>query len=240
MRSVADEYEFVDGVDEIWSVGGHSEEWLRETFTNGPEEEVRETAYVSGNPFTENVADLNFAALDDLNELDYGVDSPVAPAHVVTDRAIAMGRSESLDRQIVHYMQPHRPFFARGEQREDVSIGEWSMGTDLYHSYFDGAKTKGDLHQGYVENLRYVLEEVRLLLENVDAEDVIITADHGHAIGERFLWDHRQGIQHPVMRRVPWVETTASDRGTLNPTEYRSRDQSATDVENQLRALGYK
>jgi hypothetical protein len=240
MKTVADDYDFIESVGNVWSVGGHSEEFLRETFTNGPQERVKETAYVSANPFAGNVADLPFAIFEDLNELNYGVDSPVAPAHVVTDRAIDIGRSESTDQQIVHYMQPHKPFLESGDSRTEVSVANWSKGTDLYHAYFTGDQSKEDLHNGYVNNLRHVLDEVGRLLENVDAEKVVITADHGHALGERFLWDHRQGVHHPVIRRVPWIETSAENFATLEPSTYESINQSDEEIEEQLEALGYR
>ncbi|MFB6103164.1 MAG: hypothetical protein ABEJ73_11450, partial [Haloplanus sp.] len=47
---------------------------------------------------------------------------------------------------------------------------------------------------------------------------------------------------HPAVRRVPWVETTASDEETFDPSieppgEARS---VSSDVEEQLARLGYR
>lgn len=240
MKVVAPEYDFIDSVDHIWSVGGHSKEWLEETFSKGPLDQIRNTAYVSANPFTENVSGLPFAYLDNLNKLDYGVNSPVAPAHVVTDRAVDAGRSRSFDQQIVHYMQPHKPFLEREGGRRSVRMIERTTGIDIYHSYFTGYRTKSDLRDGYINNLRYVLEEVKVLLSNFDAGRVIITADHGHALGERFLWDHRPGIQHPVIRQVPWIKTTAEDAGGLEPNKYETTSRSEKEIQDRLEALGYR
>jgi hypothetical protein len=41
-----------------------------------------------------------------------------------------------------------------------------------------------EIWESYIENLRYVLDHVEVLLENVDAEEVAISADHGNAKGE--------------------------------------------------------
>lgn len=95
-------------------------------------------------------------------------------------------------------------------------------------------------HSARSPNPRYVLPEVQLLIENVNAERAVITADHGHALGEQFLWAHRQGVQHPVIRRVPWVETTATDKTTGTPREYTSTTRSDDEVAQQLEALGYQ
>ena len=240
MEQVADEYAFIDGVDRIWSVGGHSEEWLRKTFTEAPDERLHETGYVSANPFTDNVATEPFAYFENVAELAYEGGFPTPPAHVVTDRAIGASRTESPARLVVHYMQPHRPFFSRTGDRREVSMTEWSTGSGPYHQHFDGTLSREALHHHYVENLRYALDEVELLLENVDAPRTVITADHGHALGERFLWDHRQRVQHPVMREVPWIETQATDAETHAPPEYQMDERSDESIEERLRALGYR
>lgn len=240
MQAVVDEYEFLDTPDSLWSVGGHSTEWLEKTFSEGPESEIRNTAYVSANHFANDVAGEPFAHFENVNELAYDGDFPAAPAHVVTDRAVSVGREQEWDRLIVHYMQPHKPFMRRVGERDEVRLVEWSTGTDLYHEYFDGRRSLEELHTGYLENLRYVLDEVAILLENVSADTVAISADHGHNLGERFLWDHRQRVQHPLTRKVPWIETEAKDTESLTPPEYEASEHTDSGVQEQLRALGYR
>jgi len=242
MESVAPEYPYIDDVDSIWSVGSHSEEWLRNTFAEGPDDELRNTAYVSANHFTERyVTPAEVTVLDELT--DYlGPDSEfvVPPAHMVTDRAIDIARTESTDRLVVHYMQPHKPFFERNGDRYDVEIKKWSVGRDLYRNYFSGEVSLEQLRDGFIDNLRYVLDEVSLLLDNVDADTAVLTADHGQALGERFLWDHRPGVRYPKVRQVPWVETTAMDRDTVEPQKYDSVSDTALSIEERLEHLGYK
>lgn len=237
MTQVAGEFDFIDTVEDLWSVGGHSREWLEKTFSQGPKDMLEQTAYLSGNPFVKNVAQEPFSYFEDVQQLNYGSRLPAPPAHVLTDRAVAVGRKHDWNRLIVHYMQPHRPFYVQDRTRRNIKMIDWSTGTDLYHHYFDGKISLEELHDGYRDNLRYVLNEVELLIENIDAGTVAISADHGHALGERFLWDHRSGVHHPTIRRVPWVETTATDLNTLQPTEYDTAEESNT--EDQLRALGY-
>ncbi|PSP48877.1 hypothetical protein BRC67_12005, partial [Halobacteriales archaeon QH_3_68_24] len=44
--------------------------------------------------------------------------------------------------------------------------------------------------EAYLDNLRIVLDEVAVLLENIDADTVAITTDHGEAFGERNFYRH--------------------------------------------------
>jgi arylsulfatase A-like enzyme len=90
----------------------------------------------------------------------------------------------------------------------------------------------------YLDNLRYALDEVRVLLENLDAETVVITADHGEAFGDFGAHGHPDGLLLPQIKRVPWFETTAVDRGWRQPTLDRS-DAPETEVEEHLADLGY-
>lgn len=48
MSEVADEYSFLNQPDEITSVGSSSIEWIENTFTDEYKEEMRNTAYVTG------------------------------------------------------------------------------------------------------------------------------------------------------------------------------------------------
>ncbi|MDZ7730951.1 MAG: hypothetical protein U5K37_08630 [Natrialbaceae archaeon] len=62
----------------------------------------------------------------------------------------------------------------------------------------------------------------------------------GQALGENGLWDHSIGVKHPSMRRIPWVETTATDKNTLDPKEYVEADYDEKTVNENLKALGYR
>ena len=43
----------------------------------------------------------------------------------------------------------------------------------------------------------YVLNDIGILLDNLDAERVVITADHGEAFGEYGILGHKLGSLHP-------------------------------------------
>ena len=64
------------------------------------------------------------------------------------------------------------------------------------------------LVKAYIINLKLVLEALQILIQNIltnDAEaKIVITSDHGELLGENGKFGH--GIEHPVVREVPWFE----------------------------------
>lgn len=239
MEEVVSEYSFLHSMETVWSVGGHSMEWLENTFKPAPSGLIKETAYITGNYYSGVISDLPFSVFNNLQDVNFEGDFPAPPAHVVTDSAISTARESEFDRLIIHYMQPHKPFLFRDDGRYDIKMKEWSIGWDLYRNYINGRISMDKLKTGFVDNLRYVLNEVALLLENIDASKVVITSDHGNAFGESFLWDHEIGVQHSSMRQVPWVETTATDEGTLSPKKYTTSSTDDDELQERLEKLGY-
>jgi hypothetical protein len=114
-------------------------------------------------------------------------------------------------------------------------VGEWSH-------YIRSTGDTDAVWNAYLDELRWVLEEVELVLENVDAERVAISSDHGESFGRFGVFGHKIGSFHPDIRPVPWVTTTAKDESTLEPTvEVPAGSSSVSDVsvEENLRSLGY-
>jgi hypothetical protein len=151
-----------------------------------------------------------------------------SPRHT-TDRSIDVARTVDHDRLIVHYMFPHDGFpLADGEVQQPFDALKF------------GDASRSEVWDAYLDNLRLVLDEVELLLRNVDADTVAITADHGEAFGEYGFYRHVIGCPIPCIRRVPWIETTATDEGTYEskaPTSVAESD--SVDVEDRLAQLGY-
>jgi hypothetical protein len=240
MMGVADDYDFIDNVDTIHSVGSHSKEWITKTFDDKYSQTLSDTIYITGNHYADNLDESKLEAFETAHNYGgWAYDSASPPANVITDLAVQAARNNNWERCVVHYMQPHKPFFTKTESRGDFSVQEWSLGYQPYREFFSGNITREQLNTSFQSNLNYVLNEVELLLENVDASDVVLTADHGQALGENGLWDHTIGVKHPSMRRVPWVETTASDEHTLDPDDYDKSQYDEELVESNLRDLGY-
>jgi hypothetical protein len=264
LREVADEYEFLTDIGELVSVGSSSPEWIARTFTEEHADQIAGTAYLSCNGSAEAVLEKNGPATDPgyltysllrrfnyLNadrlwrleklwnyepmdkEGPYGHVDGATPPRYLTERAIDVGRNHSFDRMILHYHQPHNPYAAKAiEEDRDLFEYETQFRLDPEKAW-----------ESYLADLRYVLDDVELLLNNIDAERVVISSDHGEAFGEYGIYGHPIGSLHPHVRRVPWVITTASDKGTHTPKTPRpseSENVSHRDVDETLEALGYK
>jgi len=257
LRSFEDDPErsFVEDVDTLRSVASTSREWLPKTFSPDRRGEVERTAYVTANPYTEEIlssgsknrSPFNPANWESLNLDDFllvdevwrdGWDEELGtvPPRVVTDRAITAAREHGPDRLIVHYMQPHQPFVGERACSNDQAWIEESCWGALRR----GDATVEEVREAYRENLAIVLDDVALLLENVDASKVVISADHGNAFGEWGVYGHPNGFLHPSVKTVPWLVTTASDRRTYTPSTAGS-DPADVDqtTEDRLHDLGY-
>lgn len=200
---------------------------------------MQETAYVTGNPFSKRVlTDEDLLALDEVWRYGWDDESGTIPADHVTDRAIATAREHDPGRLIVHYMQPHFPSvpdpLTDGMNTETLGDGEgWESPWDLLRR---GELDRETVWSSYRQNLRYALDHVAVLLENMDAERVAISADHGNAAGEFDVYGHPK-IPLKSIRNVPWYVTSATDMGEYEP-ELQPQTECG-DTEEKLKALAY-
>lgn len=228
----------------IWSVGSSSDEWMQHTFTSEYSGEISDTVYVTGNPFSDNECPKHlFAVVDEVWRNHWDEDAGTIKPQYITDRVISRHRNRS-DRVIGHYMQPHYPFI--GERMADNVRMTWDVtgdeshgeGLALWDQFLYGVRDDIDeIWRAYDDNLRHVWSHVETVCDNVDGR-VVITADHGNALGEWGMWGHKPGMPHPNMRRVPWDTYECIDRGTHIP-EFESTESNSTDRDEQLRSLGY-
>lgn len=254
LKEVAPEYDFIDEVGSIISVGSSSSEWMANTFTEEYRDEVENTVYVSANAFaqrvlhgrdfpdsTRGVSWSNWKTLTDQDLLNLDQPWKYAPnpshGHIrpeyTTDRAIANAREYDPDRLIVHYSQPHPPYTANAD-REGRELRDYEKD---HRSYLRNGGDFDKVWNAYLDNLRMVLDEVEIVLDNIDADTVAISADHGEAFGEWGIYWHMIGLPHPKLKRVPWVVTTATDTGEYEPTV--TPGGPSKDVNQHLKDLGY-
>ena len=244
-RSVAPDIELFDTVSAVRSVGSSSSEWLENTFLAEPE--TAQTVMVTGNTWTDRYLDADtFAALDEVWKYAWDEDLDTVPAGAVTDRAIALARQQAPERLIVHYMQPHHPFVPDPLAADGglARTGSHSNAANPWVALRRGNISVERVWEAYEANLRYVLQEVESLVENVDGR-VAITADHGNLFGEWGLYGHPMNTPVPELLAVPWAETTADGRDRrdpkLEPPEPLpvSRVYGAESDEERLDSLGY-
>jgi hypothetical protein len=261
LAELAPEYEFLSRVDSIQSVGSSSFEWMDQTFSTAYRDEIAETAYVTQNQFHDRILGkggttgqailpIGPSRFDVVDPSDFGyleglwragfeddsewvvqseVTTRVHPRYT-TDRAIRAGRTIDCERMMVHYMYPHDPYVLADpklQPRFDAALKS-------------GSATRAEVWNAYLDNLRFVLDEVALLLENLDRDEVVISADHGEAFGEYGFYRHPPACPIPSVRRVPWANADASDERTYEsraPAPERTGDAST--VEDRLEQLGY-
>lgn len=240
MREVNSEYDFLGNPDTFPSVGSSSIQWLERTFSDEHAAEMDRTVYVTGNPFSKQVlSDGNLCGLDEVWR--YGWDDEVGtiPARHITDRAIAAGRTyEDRDRLIIHYMQPHFPSIPQPltDGMNSATLGDGEGWESPWHRLRSGELEREIVWSSYRANLEYVLDNVELLLNNLDADRVVISADHANAMGEFGVYGHPK-VPLRVLRDVPWYETTATDTGKYKPE--LEPDDEQEDISAKLSALGY-
>ena len=250
LGEVADDYDYLPDDDPVptrYSLGSTSWEWLEKTFVDDYRAELAETAYVCANGFSKEFGDAFpadpewFGLLDEVWRYGWDDDRGICPPSTVTDRAVAVSREYDFDRLIVHYMQPHAPYRsldAVGRASEEDRDGNRRSVWDLLQM---GDLDRATAWDAYRDNLRWVLDEgVSPLLSNVDADRVVISSDHGEAFGEWGFYGHYRHVPVDALRVVPWVETTATDEGTLTPSVEPEQVELTTDtVDERLAALGY-
>lgn len=257
LQEVSNEYNFLPkNIGQLQSVGSHSREWMANTFTEKYTEEISGTAYITANANAEYTLEEQeppeeFAGVpawtnwktvsaDSFLHIDHvwmhGDHIGHVIPNIVTDRAISVARDKEPDRLIVHYSQPHEPYAARVRRGKNDELEPWEK------SPFDYLINGGDINkvwESYIDNLRYVLDSVEVLVDNITGPKTVISADHGEAFGEWGFYAHQFMTLVPEVRYVPWAETTATDEKTYEPSFNPSTTASQT-AEEQLKALGYK
>lgn len=223
---------------DIWSVGSSSEEWMKNTFGK---RDTSDTAYVTGNVFSRDHLDA-----DDFYDLEqvweYGWDDEIGsiPPRPITNEAVRIWRERDPERMIVHYMQPHFPAIGSdidvGGKIEKAKFG--APGRDFWLTLRRGDVSVEDAWRAYRDNLEYVFEDVKILLDNLDGT-VAISADHGNAFGEWGTYGHPAGLQIPHLRRVPWDAYTCTDNHTFTPERLEKGEATSQEAEKRLEDLGY-
>lgn len=243
MAEVAAEYEFVPEVRTVRSNASKTSDWLDETFALNRRREMAETAYVTGSPFSTGLDSADFALLDEVWEYGWDDDLGTIPAEPITDRAIDHWRSGEYERMIVHYMQPHFPSVPHPELGSELEPDRFGQAWDsIWDRLRKGKVSEAAVRRAYRENLVYVLERLEVLLTSIDAERVVITADHGNTFGKWGLYGHPPA---PIaeIRNVPWCELSAQDVSgydpVATPSEDTERERTDDDIESKLRDLGY-
>ncbi len=240
LESLQHNHKFLpENINSIYSVASRSDMWMKRNFCSKFQSEMSETAYITGNPYSDDwVNGSDFACLEEVWRHEWDSEKGTVLPDKITDVSIQSLKHGDFSRAIIHYMQPHFPSIpepiANGINIETFG-SEWNSVWDLLENE---EITEKAARSSYKSNLEFVLQSVHKLLDNIDEDNIIISADHANAFGEWNLYGHPINKPAPIIRRVPWVSVDATDDGSYTP-EIDSRSELDDDVETKLESLGY-
>ena len=172
---------------------------------------------------------------DILNISASDVPKYITPPDMITDIAINKSMTGDCERLILHYFQPHTPYLfsaiveERGlreiEQRPRMCIKEGKADFETVYNL-------------YLDELRWALDSIDRLLKSIEANKVIITADHGEAFGEFGTYGHPIFSLVPQVKKVPRVVTQANKINDHPHDIPAEKDDFANPIEI-LKKLGY-
>lgn len=256
LEEVADEYEFLPEppFDTIWSAESYSEGWLKANFTGEQadlhSERMQNLTHITGNPFTEMFDGDEFAELDEVWEYGWDAEQGYMPPDGLTKNAIESYRDNPDGEMLVHYMQPHAPFVGESSTKYTLTLDKFNNTEKMLESrtpwdlYRDSVISREQLWNAYLDTLRLGLNSVEYLLSEIDDEKtVILSADHGNAMGEWGVYGHPPSVPVPSVREVPWVKADLSAVGEKDESELEEVSEFDEDEEvareEQLESLGY-
>lgn len=189
------------------SLAPHTSEWPRKTFTK----KHNDLIYVSASILTSTKDKTGFAVKDYVYKLEnvweYGWNEQyqtVLP-QTVKDVTLNLIKRYPSKRFIIHFIQPHQPFIKNGYSIGGVTNLEQKRNTKSAFQLAKSGKIKREeILELYRDNLILVLKEVEKLVAELDGK-IIITADHGEAFGEKFIWEHVPGVYIKELIEVPWL-----------------------------------
>ena len=196
---------------------------------------------MTGNPYSEDHLNRNwFEILDEVWKYAWDTELGTVRPRSITDRAINASRDRDSERLIIHYLQPHFPSIPE-PLNSGIDIDTFGEGWDSVWDQLRSGKIESEVAwNSYEANLRHVLDDVDLLLDNLSSDEVIITADHGNAFGEWGLYGHPPRTPVKTVREVPWVSISATDTQGYEPSvEPNNRETAQDEVEDRLADLGY-
>lgn len=211
------------------SRGSTTRQFIRGNFAD---RRAYDTVYITDNPWYGKLHDGIDSELYDYSFCERDAFDGIASyPSTVTDAALSFDNQHDKKRLIVHYLQPHAPYFSPGGEE----VCRWPADP--------GPET---VHDVYVDNLELVLSEVERLIPQLSGKTVV-TADHGELLGERLppiplrQYQHPTGVYVEELVKVPWLVIDSGKRKEVE-TAIRPEglERETTEVlEEQLKGLGY-
>lgn len=233
------DYTFNGQLESRISRGSATREWIRANFSG---KQLYDVVYVDSNGYYARLKDEINAEVHKYHLIDNDAfgDISVHPDKV-TETARTFADEFSDKRLIIHYMQPHQPFFGPTGETINHAVGfqETVRKNDL---------NKATIRKAYMENLKIVLNSVEELLHDLDGR-VVITSDHGELLGDpqsplpiRSYYGHPASLYVPELVTVPWLVADVGPRRHIREENPQQDDieLDENELDEKLRGLGYK
>lgn len=228
-----------------YSLGSTSRQFIRENFVG---ETLFDTVYITANPYSFLIDKGTFY---DMITLESEYDSELGTVHphsVIKNSKNVIGKYPH-KRFIIHIMQPHHPFLSG----DGISIeeGGWDFEDGSNNNTVWTKLKKGELEKqavwnAYRQNLEFVLDQVKELIEHLDGKTVI-TSDHGNMFGKPLQPVPKEIYAHPAdvftdeLVKVPWFSVPFNCRRRIISGSPRDQEEvKESSVKDQLEALGYR
>jgi hypothetical protein len=201
-------FERFSSVERMYSVGSQSEDWIERTFESAEGSRLAQTTYISDDG---HVDMMNESGLHDIVSIELTEDNSIGGVirpEVITEEALRQFRSPGASKFIVHYTQPHAPFLHCVGKYDSTAEGSGGS-QNVWTGIRDGEFEKDEVWRDYGRNLLLVLDHVETMIENFEGK-IVVTADHGNAMGEFGLYGHPGREAAPSIRAVPWAVANGS------------------------------
>ncbi|MCI0497210.1 MAG: hypothetical protein L0Z54_02820 [Thermoplasmata archaeon] len=217
------------------SLGSNTEEFLLRNFPDG--RRLEDIVYVTGNPFVNKLMEGRFHRIVPVWRTDWSDEHHTVLPEAVYRSAIMARRDFAGKRLIIHFMQPHFPFVSMGEigdvglerLRESMMGGDADFANTTIWRLLEGGEARiEDIVVGYQRNFELVLPHALRLARELGGR-VIVTSDHGEALGERLhpllpmrIYGHHKRTWMGCLVTVPWfvhqgdgIAADAMERDTI-------------------------
>ncbi len=238
----------IDGkLGELKSKGSNTNEWAVKNF-----KDEYDITYISGTPMISGRDVTNFKGTEHFSEVinvwDYGWEEKLdtVPPETVTNSTLEYLQNNESRKLIIHYKQPHGPWLGHDFKSElSETGGRYSRDIELWKEVIRGNVSVQRVKEAYKDNLKSVLSEVERLIRYLEGK-IIITADHGEAFGDKFIYEHPAKIYINELITVPWFEVSPEETGrkdveklNLNSLSLEPERIDSEQFDERLRGLGY-
>ena len=207
------------------SRGGGTVEFLSENFNEGFSDLLRDIIYITSTPHV-NRHLRDTCRIVSVWKSDWNNKLNTVPPDAVYYKTLKILKKYEDSRLIVHFLQPHYPFLSLCTKNIDIRrkygiLAGINTGESAYRPLQKGEMSLNLFWKYYEENLESVMYYVNKLIRVMRGK-VVVTADHGEALGEKIhplvpikVYGHPGRVRIECLIKVPWFIARGRNCKTL-------------------------